>query len=62
MLSGTKLIKPAALSKASPKSENCLASPKTSEDPTATDSCAQFQTVGIKFHFNIYNFYILKLY
>ncbi|XP_063089237.1 centrosomal protein of 162 kDa isoform X3 [Cavia porcellus] len=44
MLSGTKLIKPAALSKASPKSENCLASPKTSEDPTATDSCAQFQT------------------
>ncbi|KAM6180912.1 centrosomal protein of 162 kDa isoform 2-T2 [Erethizon dorsatum] len=44
MLSGTKLIKPAALSKAAPNSENFLATPRKSEEPTATDSCAQFQT------------------
>ncbi|KAM5256499.1 centrosomal protein of 162 kDa [Ctenodactylus gundi] len=44
MLSGTKLIKPATLSKPAPQSENCLATPKKSEDPTATDSCVQFQT------------------
>ncbi|XP_004860307.1 centrosomal protein of 162 kDa isoform X1 [Heterocephalus glaber] len=44
ILSGTKLIKPEPLSKAAPKSENYLATPKKSEDPIATDSCVQFQT------------------
>ncbi|KFO30411.1 Protein QN1 like protein [Fukomys damarensis] len=46
ILSGTKLIKPAALSKAAPKGENCLPTPRKSEDPTAADSCVQFQIVG----------------
>ncbi|XP_005377754.1 PREDICTED: centrosomal protein of 162 kDa isoform X2 [Chinchilla lanigera] len=43
ILSGTKLIKPAALSKAAPESENSLAAPKKSEEPTAAGSGAQFQ-------------------
>ncbi|KAL2792267.1 centrosomal protein of 162 kDa isoform b [Daubentonia madagascariensis] len=44
ILSGTKLIKPAALGKPVPKTESCLATPKKSEDPTETDSCIQLQT------------------
>ncbi|XP_058422671.1 centrosomal protein of 162 kDa [Diceros bicornis minor] len=43
ILSGTKLITPAALGKPAPKTESCLATPKKSEDPTETDSCVQFQ-------------------
>ncbi|XP_025240238.1 centrosomal protein of 162 kDa isoform X1 [Theropithecus gelada] len=44
ILSGTKLIKPAALDKPAPKTESCLVTPKKSEDPAETDSCIQFQT------------------
>ncbi|XP_054347842.2 centrosomal protein of 162 kDa isoform X1 [Pongo pygmaeus] len=44
ILSGTKLIKPAALDKPTPKTESCLSTPKKSENPTETDSCIQFQT------------------
>ncbi|XP_008562837.1 PREDICTED: centrosomal protein of 162 kDa-like, partial [Galeopterus variegatus] len=44
ILSGTKLIKPAALGKPAPKIESCPTTPKKSEDPTEIDSCAQFQT------------------
>ncbi|XP_008061301.1 centrosomal protein of 162 kDa isoform X2 [Carlito syrichta] len=44
ILSETKLIKPAAMDKAAPKAESCLATPKKSEQPTETDSCVQFHT------------------
>uniref|UniRef100_A0A8C0WTU7 Centrosomal protein of 162 kDa n=1 Tax=Castor canadensis TaxID=51338 RepID=A0A8C0WTU7_CASCN len=44
ILSGTKLIKPAALSKPVSKNESCLATLKKSDDPIATESCIQFQT------------------
>ncbi|XP_012624615.1 centrosomal protein of 162 kDa [Microcebus murinus] len=44
ILSGTKLIKPAALSNPVPRTESCLATPKKSEDPTETDPCIQFKT------------------
>ncbi|CAH6777909.1 centrosomal protein of 162 kDa [Phodopus roborovskii] len=43
ILSGTKLIKPAALNRPSPQSEGSIATPKQPEDPTA-DSSVQFQT------------------
>ncbi|KAL6072538.1 hypothetical protein STEG23_006858, partial [Scotinomys teguina] len=43
ILSGTKLIRPAALNKPSPQSEGSLATPKRPEDSTA-DSSVQFQT------------------
>ncbi|XP_006983771.1 centrosomal protein of 162 kDa [Peromyscus maniculatus bairdii] len=43
ILSGTKLIKPAALNKPSPQSEGSLATPKRPEDATA-DASDQFQT------------------
>ncbi|ERE75361.1 putative protein QN1 like protein [Cricetulus griseus] len=43
ILSGTKLIKPAALNRPSPQSEGSLTTPKQPEDPTA-DSSVQFQT------------------
>ncbi|XP_050996153.1 centrosomal protein of 162 kDa [Acomys russatus] len=43
ILSGTKLIKPAALNKPSPQSEGSLATPKRPEDPP-DDSFVQFQT------------------
>ncbi|XP_012579738.1 PREDICTED: centrosomal protein of 162 kDa isoform X1 [Condylura cristata] len=43
ILSGTKLIKPAALGKPAPKTEIFLAAPKKSELPTETDSSVQFQ-------------------
>ncbi|XP_008578336.1 PREDICTED: centrosomal protein of 162 kDa [Galeopterus variegatus] len=46
ILSGTKLIKPAALGKPAPKIESCPTTPKKSEDPTEIDSCAQFQTLS----------------
>ncbi|MBZ3883939.1 Centrosomal protein of 162 kDa [Sciurus carolinensis] len=46
ILSGTKLIKPATLSKPTPKSESHLTTPNKSEDHTAADSYVQFQTVG----------------
>ncbi|XP_023567734.1 centrosomal protein of 162 kDa isoform X2 [Octodon degus] len=42
MSSGTQLIRPAALGKAAPKSENCLATAEKSEAPVA-DACVQFQ-------------------
>lgn len=61
ILSGTKLIKPAALNKASPHHEGSPATPKRPEDPSE-DSFVQGQTVGIEVHLNIYNFYILKLF
>uniref|UniRef100_H0XKJ7 Centrosomal protein of 162 kDa n=1 Tax=Otolemur garnettii TaxID=30611 RepID=H0XKJ7_OTOGA len=44
ILSGTKLIKPAALNKPVPKIESCLATPEKSRDPAEADACAQFQT------------------
>ncbi|XP_018885777.3 centrosomal protein of 162 kDa isoform X1 [Gorilla gorilla gorilla] len=44
ILSGTKLIKPAALDKPAHKTESCLSTRKKSENPTETDSCIQFQT------------------
>ncbi|XP_012892182.1 PREDICTED: centrosomal protein of 162 kDa [Dipodomys ordii] len=44
ILSGTKVIKPAAVNRPIPKSENCLATPKNYEDLTATKSCIQFQS------------------
>lgn len=43
ILSGTKLIKPAALNKPSPQSEGSLATPKRPEDPP-DDALVQFQT------------------
>ncbi|XP_054425648.1 centrosomal protein of 162 kDa [Pteronotus mesoamericanus] len=44
ILSETKLIKPAALSKPAPKTESFLATPeKKSEDPAELASCVQFQ-------------------
>ncbi|XP_069344429.1 centrosomal protein of 162 kDa [Eulemur rufifrons] len=43
ILSGTKLIKPAALGKPVPRTESCLTT-KKSEDPTEADPCIQFQT------------------
>ncbi|XP_037700194.1 centrosomal protein of 162 kDa isoform X2 [Choloepus didactylus] len=42
ILSGTKLIKPAALGKPVPKNESCMADSKT-EVPTETNSCVHFQ-------------------
>ncbi|XP_037375942.1 centrosomal protein of 162 kDa isoform X1 [Talpa occidentalis] len=50
ILSGTKLIKPAALSKPAPKTESFLAAPKNSEGPTETDSGAQFQNNSSGYH------------
>lgn len=47
ILSGTKVIKPAALGKPAPKTESCLVTPKKAEDSTETDYCVQFQNVGI---------------
>ncbi|XP_064216936.1 centrosomal protein of 162 kDa isoform X1 [Aotus nancymaae] len=44
ILSGTKLIKPAALDKPAPKTESCLATPQKFEDPTETDFCIQLHT------------------
>ncbi|KAK2114000.1 hypothetical protein P7K49_008266, partial [Saguinus oedipus] len=41
ILSGTKLIKPAALDKPALKTESCLATPQKFEDPTETDFCIQ---------------------
>ncbi|MEJ1285624.1 centrosomal protein 162 [Cricetulus griseus] len=49
ILSGTKLIKPAALNRPSPQSEGSLTTPKQPEDPTA-DSSVQFQTVVTHFY------------
>ncbi|XP_045660467.1 centrosomal protein of 162 kDa isoform X2 [Ursus americanus] len=43
ILSGTKVIKPAALGKAAPKIESCLATPKKAEESTETDYGVQFQ-------------------
>ncbi|XP_026362769.1 centrosomal protein of 162 kDa isoform X2 [Ursus arctos] len=43
ILSGTKVIKPAALGKAAPKIEGCLATPKKAEESTETDYGVQFQ-------------------
>ncbi|XP_006892226.1 PREDICTED: centrosomal protein of 162 kDa [Elephantulus edwardii] len=43
ILSGTKVLKSAALGTPTPKLENCLTTPKKSEDPTQIESCAQFQ-------------------
>ncbi|XP_064144759.1 centrosomal protein of 162 kDa isoform X1 [Loxodonta africana] len=43
ILSGTKVIKPAALGTPAPKTESCLAAtPEKSEDPIQIDSCVQF--------------------
>uniref|UniRef100_A0A8I3W7X6 Centrosomal protein of 162 kDa n=1 Tax=Callithrix jacchus TaxID=9483 RepID=A0A8I3W7X6_CALJA len=44
ILSGTKLIKPAALDKPALKTESCLATPQKFEDPTETDFCIQLHT------------------
>ncbi|XP_024432399.2 centrosomal protein of 162 kDa isoform X2 [Desmodus rotundus] len=50
ILSETKLIKPAALSKPAPKTESCLATPEKSEDPTESVSCIQFQNDSSRYH------------
>nr|XP_045723142.1 centrosomal protein of 162 kDa isoform X1 [Mirounga angustirostris]XP_054361431.1 centrosomal protein of 162 kDa isoform X1 [Mirounga angustirostris] len=50
ILSGTKVIKPAALGKAAPKTESCLATPKKAEDSTETDYCVQFQNDSSGYH------------
>ncbi|XP_045862638.1 centrosomal protein of 162 kDa isoform X2 [Meles meles] len=46
ILSGTKVIKPAALGRAASKTESCLATPKKAEDSTETDYCLQFQNAS----------------
>uniref|UniRef100_A0A8I3XCI5 Centrosomal protein of 162 kDa n=1 Tax=Callithrix jacchus TaxID=9483 RepID=A0A8I3XCI5_CALJA len=46
ILSGTKLIKPAALDKPALKTESCLATPQKFEDPTETDFCIQLHTLS----------------
>uniref|UniRef100_A0A8D1D7P1 Centrosomal protein of 162 kDa n=1 Tax=Sus scrofa TaxID=9823 RepID=A0A8D1D7P1_PIG len=46
ILSGTKLIKSAALGKPSPQIESCLAPPEKSEGPTESDCCVQFQNLS----------------
>lgn len=61
ILSETKLIKPAALGKPAPETESCLASPETSEDPADTDSCVQFQNVGVEFQTNILMFLCFEI-
>ncbi|XP_004696581.1 centrosomal protein of 162 kDa [Echinops telfairi] len=43
ILSGTKVLKPAALGTPAPQTESCLATPKKSEDTTQINSCIQFQ-------------------
>ncbi|XP_011215383.2 centrosomal protein of 162 kDa isoform X2 [Ailuropoda melanoleuca] len=43
ILSGTKVIKPAALGKAAPKIESCLVTPKKAEESAETDYGVQFQ-------------------
>ncbi|XP_007949716.2 centrosomal protein of 162 kDa [Orycteropus afer afer] len=43
ILSGTKVIKPAALGTPAPKAESYVTTPKKSEDPSQIDSCVQFQ-------------------
>ncbi|KAG8516095.1 Centrosomal protein of 162 kDa [Galemys pyrenaicus] len=50
ILSGTKLIKPAALGKPAPKTQSFLTIPKKSEDPTETESCVQFQNNSSGYH------------
>nr|XP_025717855.1 centrosomal protein of 162 kDa isoform X1 [Callorhinus ursinus] len=50
ILSGTKVIKPAALGKAAPKTESCPATPKKAEDSTETDYCVQFQNDSSGYH------------
>ncbi|XP_030715283.1 centrosomal protein of 162 kDa isoform X1 [Globicephala melas] len=50
ILSGTRLIRPAALGRAAPQTESCLATPKTSEGPTEADSCAQVQNDSSGYH------------
>ncbi|XP_057595173.1 centrosomal protein of 162 kDa isoform X5 [Hippopotamus amphibius kiboko] len=50
ILSGTKLIKPAALGKPAPQTESCLATPKKSEGPTETDSRVQVQNDSSGYH------------
>ncbi|KAM5324397.1 centrosomal protein of 162 kDa isoform 2-T3 [Glossophaga mutica] len=50
ILSETKLIKPAALSKPAPKTESCLITPEKSEDPTESASCVQFQNDSSGYH------------
>ncbi|XP_075410931.1 centrosomal protein of 162 kDa [Tenrec ecaudatus] len=43
ILSGTKVIKPAALGTPAPQTEGCLATPKKSEDTAQINSCIPFQ-------------------
>uniref|UniRef100_A0A8D1BTS8 Centrosomal protein of 162 kDa n=1 Tax=Sus scrofa TaxID=9823 RepID=A0A8D1BTS8_PIG len=50
ILSGTKLIKSAALGKPSPQIESCLAPPEKSEGPTESDCCVQFQNDSSGYH------------
>ncbi|XP_059971144.1 centrosomal protein of 162 kDa isoform X3 [Mesoplodon densirostris] len=50
ILSGTRLIRPAALGKPAPQTESCLATPKKSEGPTEADSCAQVQNDSSGYH------------
>lgn len=66
ILSGTRLIKPAAVGNPSSPRERGVATPEKSEGPAETDSCVQFPKVGIEFQNNIQNVfmiynYILKL-
>ncbi|XP_066867509.1 centrosomal protein of 162 kDa isoform X1 [Kogia breviceps] len=50
ILSGTRLIRPAALGKPAPQTESCLATPKKSEGPTEADSCVQVQNDSSGYH------------
>uniref|UniRef100_A0A8C3WBW8 Centrosomal protein of 162 kDa n=1 Tax=Catagonus wagneri TaxID=51154 RepID=A0A8C3WBW8_9CETA len=50
ILSGTKLIKPAALDKPAPQTEGCLPPPEKSEGPTESDCCVQFQNDSSGYH------------
>ncbi|XP_045698490.1 centrosomal protein of 162 kDa [Phyllostomus hastatus] len=50
ILSETKLIKPAALTKPAPKTESCLATPEKCEDPTESASGVQFQNDSARYH------------
>lgn len=49
IFSGTKLIKPAALGKQSPKTEGFLTTPKKSKDNAEINSCGQFQNGSLEY-------------
>lgn len=46
ILTGTRVIKPAAVGKPAPRTESCLAAPEKCEEPTETELCAQTHSLG----------------